>query len=372
MKISGATLYQRRRAGRPVSQEHMGTTTKLGVTAVLMTALIAAAAHKRHTRLPADFRDAMADTSALEEKGDAGTEMPDIPQPAPARAGNEASVRKPEKGGPGHPLSTAYSVDDILRLIASTGEGSSLLGRFQAGEAELPEIVHRSRLTGADAEAARGAAITHEENRVALFIKGKGFRDNRPHIIFYKADWPLFAAACVTAHELQHALDQGAPWYRRLTGMRKETTAKLAKANSRGYLLLEDLALEDLGYGLGYMKTFFSEYLAYSRSSAVFKDLSRSHPELKGRLSSFKRDADSGKSIVEYDPLNDPRDRRDFMDRYFWPGNRPRFKAGVLAVLKDKELLAALKEAKLDEAVSQLAALYDTPDPVYAPVHSLR
>ena len=202
---------------------------------------------------------------------------------------------------------------------------------------------------------------------MALFIKGS-VRDTARHN-FHKADWPLFAAACVTARTNCSTRWTRARRYRRLTGMRKETTANWPRPTA-GYLLRP--ALEDLGYGLGYMKTFFSEYLAYSRSPAVFKDLSRSHPVLKGRLSSFKRDADSGKSIVEYDPLNDPRDRRDFMDRYFWPGNRPRFKAGVLAVLKDKELLAALKEAKLDEAVSQLAALYDTPDPVYAPVHSLR
>ncbi|MDP2866300.1 MAG: hypothetical protein Q8O90_08660, partial [Elusimicrobiota bacterium] len=166
--------------------------------------------------------------------------------------------------------------------------------------------------------------------------------------------------------------DVSAPWYRRINRMREEARTKLAKADSRGYRLLEDLALEDLGYGLGYMKTFFSEYLAYSRSSAVFKELARSHPEIKDRLSAFKKSPESGKSIVEYDPLNDPGDRSEFMDRYFWPGNRARFKAGVLAVLKNEKLLAELKAADLDEAVSELAAFYDSPDPVYTPVHSLR
>lgn len=320
---------------------------------VLAAALAVAAAHRHADLPPADLRDAVAGTSALDQLDVTGEGMPSVPEPAggavPSRAENHNA---------GSLASAAFGTDDIMALLASTGEGGDLLGHFRGG-ADLPELVHYSRLKGADKEAARGAGLSREEDRVAFLIKDENFRNNRPHIVLYKSGWPLFATTCIVAHELQHAVDRGAPWYGSINRKREEAKAKLAKANSRGYLLLEDMALEDLGHGLGHVRTFFTEYLAYSRGSAVLKELVRTDPAAGSLLADFREAGGGGRSIIERDPLNDPQDRSEFMDTYFLSGNQRRFKAGAEAVLKDKKLVAELRAAGLDTALAELAALRD-------------
>lgn len=324
-----------------------------GLAAVLTAVFAASAAHRRVCPPPADLRDAVAEPSALDQLDLSGAGMPAAPEPA-----GVASPSRAEDHSSADPASAVFGTDDIMTLLASTGEGGDLLGHFR-GEAELPELVYHSRLNAADKETARGAGLSREKDRVAFLIKDESFRNNRSHIVLYKSGWPLFATTCIVAHELQHAADRAAPWYRRIQHLREEAKAKLAKANSRGYLLLEDMALEDLGYGLGSVKTFFTEYLAYSRSSAVLKELIRNDPGLNSRLADFREAGGGGRSIIERDPLNDPEDRSEFMDTYFLSGNQRRFKAGAEAVLKDKKLLAELRAAGLDTAIAELAALSD-------------
>ena len=103
-----------------------------------------------------------------------------------------------DRHGSGSLMSGVYATNDIMALIASTGEGNDLLGHFQMGEVELPEIIYEIRLTEAERKMLSGATIK-KEDRVALFIKNKDFRNNRPHIILFKSGWPLFASACITA-----------------------------------------------------------------------------------------------------------------------------------------------------------------------------
>ncbi|MDP2866396.1 MAG: hypothetical protein Q8O90_09150, partial [Elusimicrobiota bacterium] len=153
----------------------MRTITAVTLAIVSTTAFALTAAHLRPPRLPSDFRDAVAGTSALEALGGLGTGMQDIPEPTAART---------DSASPGSLLSKAYSTGDIVGLIAATGAGTELLGHFQRGEAELPKLVHNSQLAAADRETARDAVFMHEENRVALFIKNEKFSNNRPHIIF--------------------------------------------------------------------------------------------------------------------------------------------------------------------------------------------
>jgi len=335
-------------------QESMKARTILGLAMGLTAALAVAAAHRRADLPPADLRDAVAEPSALDQLDVSGAGLPSVPEPAGGAAPSRA-----ENYNAGSLASAAFGADDIMALLASTGEGGDLLGHFQRGETDLPELVHYNRLKGADKETARGAGLSREEDRVAFLIKDENFKNNRPHIVLYKSDWPLFATTCIVAHELQHAVDHGAPWYGSITRKREEAKAKLAKANARGYLLLEDMALEDLGHGLGHVRTFFTEYLAYSRGSAVLKELLRTGPGTESLLADFREAGGGGRAIIERDPLNDPQDRREFMDTYFLSGNQRRFKAGAEAVLKDKKLVAELRAAGLDTALSELAALRD-------------
>lgn len=338
----------------------MGTKALIISATILGAVLLSNLAGGRAGAPPTDLRDAVAGDSALEQLVDGdGT----VDFSAPRASYLPAVSSTPEE---------IPVADGVMSLLASTAEGRDLLGHFKRGVAELPKLVRSGELSGADAETARDASIIHEENRVALFIKNENFGNGRSHIIFYETGWPLPAMTCVAAHELQHAVDQGAPWYRRINGMLEKAGEKLEAASASGVWRLEDLALEETVYGLGYVKTFFSEYLAYSRSSAVFRELAARNPAIRDQFSNFRKIGVNGKSIIEQDPLHDPGDRRDFMERYFWPGNRSRFKAGVAALQGNEQLLSELQTAGLGPAVAELSAFYRSPDPVYTPVHSLR
>jgi hypothetical protein len=342
-----------------------------GLVAFGLAALFAAAGPERRSAPPSDLRDAMSDGSALDQLGISPADASAVPAPQAVQAAKSFSAADRRKD-PGLLLTEAYSKEDIIDLIGSTSVGSELLGGFRAGRAELPEFAHRAQLSAQDQEFTRNAVLTHQENMIALFIKSPNFRGNRAHIVFYKTDWPLFGAACVTAHELQHALDGNSPWHRRLDRLRDATQKKVDKAYASGSLTLEDMALEDSVYGLGYATTLFSEYLAYSRSSALLAELAGGDAALRARLMERMKLKNSGKSIVEDDPLHNPADRQDFMARYFWPGNSRRFKAGINVIFKNERLLAELKAAGLGTALDELAAYRDTPEHNVEAPHSLR
>lgn len=319
---------------------------------------------------PADLRDAVSDSSAMGQLGLSPAAATAVPAPQAETVRRDYSA----KAGAAQELlfTEAFSKEDILGLIGSTREGAELLGHFKRGEAELPEFIFASQLTPADKEATRSAAIMHPENLIALFIKKRDFRNNRAHIVFYKQGWPLFAVSCVVSHELQHALDRNAPWDRTISAITKSSQAKLdRKVAAQGGQTLEDIQEEQKIFGLGYVSTFLSEYLAYSRSAGVFKELATRDPG-RSRLADFMKLKNNGKSIVEDDPLHNPGDRQAFFDRYFWGGNRERFKAGITAMLKNRKLVAEIRAAGLDTAISELAAYNDSPDPVTQPIHSLR
>ena len=345
--------------------------TITGLLALLLTALFAAVTPGRRYAPPADLRDAVSDGSALDQLGFSPTDASAAPKPQAERITKSYSAEARGKD-PGLLLNESFSKEDILHLIGSTAGGRELLGAFRSGRAEMPMFVHRGDLNGADAEFTRKAVFIHQENMIALFIKSPDFRGNRPHIVFYKTDWPLFGAACVTAHELQHALDGGSPWHRRLDRMRDEIQKKVDKAYASGGLNMDDLNREDSVYGLGYATTFFSEYLAYSRSSRLLAELSGGDAALRSRMLERMKLRNNGKSIVEDDPLHNPADRQDFMARYFWPGNSRRFKAGINVIFKNERLLAELKAAGLQTALDELAAYRDTPESTVEPPHSLR
>ncbi|MCX5792209.1 MAG: hypothetical protein NTY45_08355 [Elusimicrobia bacterium] len=339
---------------------------------IFIPAAIAATAHKRHCAHPSDLRDAVGESPALEQLGGTGVAMPSSPEPQTVKADSRQNFTRAGAANANSLMSVAFTREDIMTLIASSRVGSELLGHFQNGEAELPAFTHVGLLAPADREVLRAGHIVNEEDRVAVFLKDERFMGGRAHVVFYKADWPLFATACVAVHELQHAIDRNAPWYLHIANMRKTALKKFADAESKGSLTSADLNLNELAYGLGYMNTFFTEYLAYSRSSELFKELGGRNTAAKSQVSLFRKSGKNEKSIVEFDPLNDPQDRSEFMDRYFWPGNRIRFKAGAAAVLTNKKLIGELKAAELSTAIAELAAFYDSPDPVYQPVYSLK
>jgi hypothetical protein len=343
----------------------------IGLSAVLATALIAGVVYEPPYAPPSDLRDAVADGSALDQLGISPADASSSKTPRAAEVRRDLSAANWKKD-PSVLLMDSFSKEDILGLLGSSAVGRELLGSFKAGKVEMPEFVHRKELSGPDQEFTRNATFIHPENMIAMFIKSPDFRGNRPHIVFYKTNWPLFGAACVAAHELQHALDAGAPWSRRLDRMRDAAKKKLDKAYASGGLTEADLQLEDSLYGLGYVATFFSEYLAYSRSSSLLAELSGNDPALRASLLERMKLKNNGKSIVEDDPLHNPADRQDFMNRYFWPGNSRRFKAGINVIFRNEMLLAELRAAGLETSIHELSAYRDAPEPAYQAVHSLR
>lgn len=317
---------------------------------------------------PRDLRDALADYSAAGQLGADKDASAPAPEPSPVNALRPAAW----KNDPRVLLAESYSSDDILALLDATAQGRELLGGFAGGRAAAPAFALYSGLSAREKEFARKAFFTDQENMVAMFVNSPKFRGGRPHVIFYKADWPLFAAACVAAHELQHALDSYAPWHTSIARLRAAGAEKLEKAYASGRFGAADMQLEEALHGLGYADTFFTEYLAYSRGAALLAELSGGDQARRARMLDIMKLKNEGRTVVEDDPLHNPADRQDFLARYFWEGNRSRFKAGIELIFGNEKLLGELRAAGLRTALDELSAYRDAPEPVYQGVHSLR
>lgn len=330
--------------------------------AILAAALLRPVPHAP----PADLRDAVAESSAAGQLG--------ADKPAAAPVPRAAVPMRPAdwKRDPRVLLDEDYSDEDILALLASTAQGGELLAGLRTARGGPPAFAQHARLSAQEKEFARRALFTDQENLVAMFVNSPKFRGGRPHIIFYRTDWPLFAAACVAAHELQHALDSGAPWRKTLARLRAAGAEKLEKAYASGRVGAADMQLEEAVHGLGYAETFFTEYLAYSRGAALLAELAGGDQARRARMLDIMKLKNEGRTVVEDDPLHNPADRQDFLARYFWEGNRSRFKAGIELIFADGKLPGELRAAGLQPALDQLAAYRDAPEPVYQGVHSLR
>jgi hypothetical protein len=103
---------------------------------------------------------------------------------------------------------------EILDFIGSTAHGRELLEGF--GQSGLPEILPSDRLTAERRQRLAESGSPAEEAAAELIPKG--LIGNEAGLLIYSPEAPLFAAATMASHELQHALDRNAPWWLLIQG----------------------------------------------------------------------------------------------------------------------------------------------------------